>query len=295
MTGSGRIPAPAGVRTTVPVLASDGQRVAAHVLGGSGPPLLLAHATGFHGRVWGPLADRLASTFSCVAPDLRGHGDSPPPAGRQLSWSDFARDLLAVVDGLGLRRPVGVGHSGGATGLLLAEQARPGTFAQLYCFEPIVVPADPPLGRDPDSWLAEQTRRRRAAFASRAAALDHYAARPPLSQLDPAVLRAYVEHGLEDAGNGAVRLKCVPEYEALVYEMATEHDCFVRMASVRCPVILVRGARSDACPPGLFEKLAVRLRRCRSEVLPGLSHLGPLEDADAVARSIRRAFAPSGP
>lgn len=295
VTAGGRSPAPDGLPTSVSLLVSGGARVVAHVLGGSGPPLLLAHATGFHGRVWRPVAERLASAFSCVAPDARGHGDSPPPASGQLRWSDFAGDLLAVMDGLGLTRPLGVGHSSGATALLLAEQARPGTFAQLYCFEPIVVPADPPLGRDPDSWLAEQARRRRTTFASRAEALDHYAGRRPLSRLDPAVLRAYVEHGLEDADDGAVRLKCVPDYEALVYEMATEHDCFVRLANVHCPVILVRGAHSDACPPGLFETLAGRLPRSRSEVLPGVSHLGPLEDPAAVARSIAQAFAPPQP
>ncbi len=280
--------------TSVSAAASDGTRIAVHVRGGDGPALLLAHATGFHGRVWGPLADRLASTYACVAPDLRGHGDSARVPGPPR-WSDFGADVLAAVDHLRLDRPLGVGHSSGATSLLLAEQARPGTFAALYCFEPIVVAAEPPLGRDPESWLAEQARRRRAAFASRAAAVDHYTARQPMSRLDPATLRAYVEHGFEDAGDGTVRLRCEPEYEALVYEMATEHDCFVRLGEVRCPVTLVRGGSSDACPPGLVAVLAGRLRSSRRELLPDLSHLGPLEDPDAVARSIRRALAAPAP
>lgn len=64
----------AGTGPTATVTAGDGVGVAVHLLGGGGRELMLAHATGFHGRTWGPLADRLADGFLCVAPDLRGHG-----------------------------------------------------------------------------------------------------------------------------------------------------------------------------------------------------------------------------
>lgn len=270
--------------------ASRGATLAVHMFDGDGPPLVLCHATGFHGRVWEPLAQRLASAFRCVAPDAGGHGDSTALPGPAPRWSEFGAEVLAVVDGLLLERPLGAGHSSGATSLLLAEQARPGTFEALYCYEPIVVAADPPLGRDRDSWLAERTRGRRPAFASRAAALASYAARAPLSQLHPDVLRAYVEHGFFDDADGCVRLRCAPEYEALVYEMATEHDCFVRLGEVHCPVTLLRGERSNAYPPGQFEALAERLANARCEVLHGLTHFGPLEDPGAVADRITYAF-----
>ena len=272
------------------VRAADGATIAVHRLGGRGPALVLAHATGFGGLVWRPLAERIAGAFDCIAPDSRGHGDSPRADGA-LRWRDFASDILGVVDELGLERPLGFGHSSGATALLLAEQAAPGTFAALVCFEPVVVVAEPPLGRDPDNWLAAQARRRRATFHSRAEALEHYRARPPLSHFDPAVLRAYVEHGLADAGDGTLTLKCAPDYEALVYEMATEHDCFLHLDAVACPVTLVRGERSSAYPPGQFAALAERLADARCEVAPGRSHFGPLEDPGATARSIVRAFA----
>lgn len=271
-------------------MAGDGARIAVNDLAGRGPPLVLAHATGFHGRVWAPMAELLASRFSCLAPDLRGHGDSPPPAGWDFDWRGFAADVLAVVDGLALTDPVGAGHSSGATALLLAEQVRPGTFAALYCFEPIIVPADPPLGPDRESWLAESTRRRRAVFPSRAWALSRYAAKPPFSDLDPSVLRAYVNHGFEDLADGAVRLRCRPEHEALVYEMATAHPCFAQLAQVRCPVTLARGGRSEAFTPARAAAVAARLPHVRSEEHPDLGHLGPLEDPGAVAVSIRRAL-----
>src|SRR5271155_2252192 len=103
--------APAG-RVTTP----DGVAVAYYDLGGNGPPLLLAHATGFCGPVLAPLAAHLRAQFNCVALDLR------------------------ALAHLGLDRPFGFGHSCGGAALFLAEEARLGTFRALYCFEPVVYP-----------------------------------------------------------------------------------------------------------------------------------------------------------
>ena len=54
--------------------------LAVHEWGGTGAPTLLAHPTGFHGRVWAPVADRLVAAGRQVwSFDFRGHGDSTAP------------------------------------------------------------------------------------------------------------------------------------------------------------------------------------------------------------------------
>ena len=272
---------------------SDGVSIAVHELGGSGPPLVMSHATGFHGQVWRPMAHRLAARFHCWALDHRGHGESGQPPAQHFDWQGFGRDVLAVVDGLGLQAPSAIGHSAGGTAVLLAEQARPGTFAAIYCYEAVVIPADPPLGRDQDSWLAAAARRRRDVFASRQEAYEHYASKPPLGALDAATLRAYVDHGFEDLGDGRVRLRCRPEHEAVIAEMATHHDCFARLASIACPVMLAGGGNTEGLDR-TTRPLAARLPRALTEVLPGLGHLGPLEEPGAVAISAERFLSRKG-
>ena len=271
--------------------AADGVQVAVHELGGSGPPVVFAHATGLHGLVWAPVAAHLADAFECLAVDQRGHGDSGLPPRLDFDWRGLGRDVLAVVEDLaaaGRSGPVyAVGHSAGGTAVLLAEEARPGTFGALYCFEPVVVAADPPLGRDTGNWLAAGARRRREVFGSREEAYDHYASRSPFQRWAPAALAEYVEHGFEALADGTVRLKCRGEHEALVYEMATAHDGFSHLAEVRCPVMLASGAGSDAFGSTARTALARRLPDPRTEVLPRVGHFGPLEDPPAVAASIR--------
>lgn len=274
----------------VVVRTSDGLSITAHDRGGTGGALVMVHAAGLHGRVLDPLAGHLAD-FRCVSLDGRGHGDSPLPPGHRLDWYGLAADVVAVVDGLSLVRPYGFGHSSGGTAVLMAEQARPGTFAAIYCFEPVIVAADPPLGPDADSWLASRARHRRNTFASRQEAQRHYASKPPLAGLAPAALQAYVEHGFEDAGDHGVRLKCDPENEATIYEMATAHDAYARLPGVLCPVTVACGSQTQACTPERARTVLERLPRGRGEVVDGVGHLGPLERPDLVAQSIRRFLA----
>lgn len=271
--------------------APDGVQIAVHELGGDGHPLLLAHATGFHGLVWKPLAEQLKERFRCISYDARGHGESGMPPDRCFDWRGFALDLLGVIDHLRLRQPYGFGHSSGGTALLLAEQAHQGSFRSLYCFEPIIIPADPPLGPDPDSWMALRARRRREVFGSREAAFRAYRTKPPLDRLDEHVLRAYVEHGFEDLDDGRVQLKCRSESEARIYEMASAHDCFLHLQQLRCPVTLAWGSETDAFSPGARRAVISALPAARSEVFTGLGHLAPLETPDVVAAAILQAVA----
>ena len=271
---------------------TDGVDVAFDDLGGDGEDLLFAHATGFHGQVWRPVAAELADGFHGVTFDERGHGDTPPSPDGQ-SWLGFARDALAVVDEARLRHPFGVGHSAGGAALLLAEIERPGTFRALWCFEPILPPAPPPGTTFPSNSnpLAAGARRRREVFPSRDAAFENYAGKPPFSVLAPESLRAYVDHGFEDVDDGTVRLKCRGEVEAATYEMAAHHGAVARLSEVTCPVTFVYGGRTDTPFSGdLLRRLAAELPQGRVEVFEELGHFGPLQDPPAIAASIRRAF-----
>jgi pimeloyl-ACP methyl ester carboxylesterase len=272
--------------------SSDGFDVAAFDLGGDGPPILMAHATGFHGLVWKPMAGELGD-FHCYSFDERGHGDSTRPPDHSYDWTGFADDALAVVDGFGLERPFGVGHSAGAAALLMAEAVRPGTFRALYLWEPVVMPFDGPVGPQ-DNPLSEGALRRREVFPSRDEAYGNYASKPPFSVLHSDALRAYVDHGFADTDDGQVRLKCRPADESQVYRMGSAHPAFSRFGEIQAPVVIACGSKTNAFGPDLIERQAARLPHARTEVFAGLGHFGPLEDPATVAAAVRRAFTEPG-
>jgi pimeloyl-ACP methyl ester carboxylesterase len=270
--------------------------VALHDFGAPGGlPVLLAHATGFHGMVWAPLAQHLDG-YHAVAPDFRGHGDTPTPTGRDLDWQGVADDVLAVVDAWDAAPLVAVGHSMGGAALLLAEQRRPGTFRALYCYEPVVFPEGsfPSGPGDGDNPLAASALRRRDTFASFDEAYDNFAGKPPLSALSPEALHEYVDHGFARQPDGSLHLKCRPEVEAAVYRMAPQHHAFRHLPEVTCPVTIARGEMTDSGPGAFADAVAGELPHGRVEVFDGLGHFGPLEDPARVAARIVAAFEPVG-
>lgn len=203
---------------------------------------------------------------------------------------------MAAIEVLGLDRPLAFGHSCGGAALLLAEENRPGAFGGLYCFEPVVLPEARPAAAFERNPLSVTARRRREVFPTPEAAFVNFSTKPPLRDLDPEVLRLYVEEGLEpvpaaDGGDGsAVRLRCRRDHEAAIYVEGAAHDAFARLAAVACPVTLACGGRTDSFGPAQLDALAGRLPRARVEVLAGLGHFGPLEDPPAVGRSLRHGF-----
>lgn len=270
---------------------ANGIRLVVHDWGGAGAPVLLAHPTGFHGRAWEPIAHRLVANGRRVwSFDFRGHGDSDAPDA-DYSWHGFADDVLAVAEHLGVAGDpslLACGHSKGGAALLLGELKQPSTFARIWAYEPIIFPTEEPLPPQEDFAMARAARKRRNVWHSTDEALAAYAAKPPLDVLTAESLRAYVEYGLRDRGDGVLELKCSPEIEARVYSMGPNHGAYGRLGDITAAVLVVCGETSRSIDPTLGAEIARRIPNGRLEVLTGLGHFGPQQDPDACVASIVR-------
>ena len=79
------------------------------VVGGRGDPVVLLHGWPQSWREWKPVLPVLAETYTVIAPDLRGLGDSSmPEAGYDAKT--VAEDVRALCRKLGHRRVAVVGH-----------------------------------------------------------------------------------------------------------------------------------------------------------------------------------------
>lgn len=88
----------------------DGHRIAIRTWPGNGPRILLIHGISSAGVAWTPIIPALAAEFSPVTIDMRGHGRSSKPEHGYL-YDDYIRDLDGVLDALGMKHPLIMGHS----------------------------------------------------------------------------------------------------------------------------------------------------------------------------------------
>ena len=155
---------------------------------GEGPPLIALHDLGQTGQGMIEALAPVAGDYRIVAPDLRGHGDSPTPHG---PWSidDFASDVARLTAAEG-RDAVIVGVGLGAATALSIALGHPGLVSGL------VVSGVGPRGEDPegqDRWArVARARRERRHAEGVALAAEAMGTRPDvrgaLAQVDAPVL-----------------------------------------------------------------------------------------------------------
>ena len=257
------------------------------------PTLHWAHATGFHGRLYHPLLDELATDFNVLAWDMRGHGASVGAANLSTfrGWETYYRDLIALLECLD--EPVWLaGHSIGATTSIMAAARRPDKVLGLILAEPVIM--DPVQGlklglakllrQSHRLSLAAGAARRRRVFDSHAAALDNYRGRGGFKTWPEAWLNAYVQHAFVPQGD-QVQLACAPEWESTTFAH-TEHNPWPGIRQLRCPVIALAAERGSTFSPKAQKRLKALLPSADVRVLEGTTHFLPMEQKDIVRDAI---------
>lgn len=85
------------------------------------PPLILSSGLGGSAKYWTPNIPALAERYRVIAYDHRGTGRSDRALPDTVTVDDLARDILTLIDALGIERATIVGHAaGGVAALALA-------------------------------------------------------------------------------------------------------------------------------------------------------------------------------
>ena len=209
-----------------------------------GTPILIVHGLSYFSYDWIPVAAGLASGGrEAVAMDMRGFGDSSWSASHAYGVDDYAADCIAVADRLGWDRFVLMGHSMGGRNCVWCAAHYPERVAALVLCD--YSPVNAPAG---SRRVAETVAGTPDAFASVDDALEYFGKDRNLSPDDPRRRRmeAYLA---KTAGGYAVkrdtfhrdRFRKALEGAAA----AAGPDMWAALAAVRCPVLAIRGRRSD--------------------------------------------------
>ena len=278
--------------SSLEVVSTDGVRLAVRDLGGRGRDLLLVHGLASTSHIFDLVAPYVTGDLHVVAYDQRGHGESGKPTTR-YGFEHVARDASEVIRGLGLERPVTLGHSWGANVVLELGVREPTAVAGL-----ILLDGGFSSMRDRMDWTAAKER----------------LAPPPLSGMPLDEFLAMVRTSM------GADLEVTPEVEAIALSLMRvdregrihprlsranhlrilraiwEQDVRGLLRSVPVPTLVVGTRRTDvrdedrsfvAAKEAAAEEISRLEGPVRFEWIEGI-HDVPLQRPDVVAELIRR-------
>jgi pimeloyl-ACP methyl ester carboxylesterase len=222
----------------------------------SGIPVVLLHGYSDSWRSFERVLPLLPSSIRAIAVTQRGHGDSDRPmAGYRPQ--DFAADLAATMDHLGLESAIIAGHSMGATVAQRFALDYPERCAGLLLMSGFM------------AWRDNAT----------LVAFWHEAIAPLRDPILPAFVREFQESTLARPVPPAFLDRIVREslkLPARVWQAAFEafllDDTAGRLAEIAAPTLILWGQRDAFCLQREQEALAGSIPDARLVIVPGAGH-----------------------
>ncbi|SFB06324.1 Pimeloyl-ACP methyl ester carboxylesterase [Cohnella sp. OV330] len=229
--------------------------------------LVFLHFYGGSARTWGKVIDVLKKGYTCIAYDHRGWGDSDRAA-ETYTIKDLADDAQALIQELGLKRYVLVGHSMGGKAAQLLASRRPAGLKGL-----VLVAPSPPTPQD----MPQEMRASMVHFYD-----NREGAEIALSNIALLPLEENTrEMVLEDMQKSA------PLARAAWPEMAMLEDISAEIKNINVPTLVLAG---ESDPVDRLEtlkgELLPRIPQAELHIIPQTGHLSPLEVPGEICKGI---------
>jgi pimeloyl-ACP methyl ester carboxylesterase len=252
-------------------------------------PLLFLHGGCLTAHTWDLVCLALRADFHCLALDQRGHGDSEWSPVLDYGPDAHVRDIRGLIEQLGLEQPVLVGHSlGGLNAMVYAAEGA----EHLGGVALVDVGPDPHPGAvkrigdfvmsDPGDGSVED-------FVARARAFN--------PRRDPRLLRYSLQHNLRQTPDGTLtwkydRRRLTPEYVA---SLRRRFEGLRKSAeTITCPVLVIRGAESDAMSDEQAAAFATALPDGRWDKVENAGHTIQGDNPRGLVRVLARFLAEIG-
>jgi pimeloyl-ACP methyl ester carboxylesterase len=259
---------------------ADGARLS-YWQAGAGVPVVFLHPTPVDGEFWRPLIGELAGV-QAIVPDFRGHGASElgsnlpvggfarVPNAPVLSIAQLASDVIALLDRLGLEKPIIVGCSVGGYTLLELWRRAPERIRGLafICSKPQA---------DAEANLEKRVETIAKVRASGTAAIFDGAAQtligPTARRLRPNIVNEM-----------RARMTLTPEAQiAMQAGLATRADSMPTVDTISAPTIAIAAAEDGAVTPEEMKAFCVAPGGCAYHLLPDAGHFAAYEQPAKVA------------
>ena len=240
---------------------------------GNGTPLVFIHAFPLSKAMWQPQVDALQHAYRVITIDIGGHGESDIVLWND-SLNDYAKNVICLLDHLGIAQAVFVGLSmGGYTLFSLYRHYANRVHA--------IVLADTKAQADSEEGKAGRQSMAEVAFKDGASAIAGIML-PKL--LAPATIKQrpkIVEH---------VRQMILQTPTAGIVvdlaAMAARPDSTDLLSAITCPTLVIVGEEDQATPVQESQFIAQRISGATLVTIPQAGHLSNFEQPEAFNQAI---------
>jgi len=244
-----------------------------YAVDGSGPPLFMVHGIGARRTSWAGLTRHLKDDFTCIAYDLRGHGDSPKGDG-PFGLDELVADLEALRVKLAIEKAHFIGHSlGGMIGP---------AYARAY--------SDRVAALGLLSTAAFRTEDDSAKVRAVVTAMERDGIPQVLGTLTNRWFtdQFQAEHADRIEARKRQVVETDPEVFLNVFRIYAETEMGPWLHEVTAPSLVLTGELDSGCNPRLNRLIAEALPHSELVILEGLKHAILIESTERVAPPIAR-------
>ena len=248
---------------TTTMTTDGGQELAYTDHGGTGPAVVALHSFLMDGSMFDPQVQAWSGEFRVITVDERGHGETPAVAA--FDYWDVARDVVALLDHLGIARAAIVGTSqGGFIGLRAALLA-PDRISALAV---LGTSAD---AEDPAS--AEGLRELGGVWAKEGPV------EPLLDTIATTVFGSYPP----DEWKAKWRKVDGDRFQRILNTLVERDSLLSRLEQITCPVLILHGSADAAYPLTKAQQVADGIATAKPlVVVDGGAHFLSLTHSEAV-------------
>lgn len=220
-----------------------------------GIPVVLLHGVTDSWRSFEPVLPHLPGAIRALALTQRGHGDADRP--EHYRFEDFAADVVAFLDALGIEAAVVVGHSMGSYVAQRFAMDHPDRTLALVLAGSFTTMRDNPVVLD--LWQSTVSKL--------------------TDPIDPAFVREFQESTIARPVPPALLDTVVQESLAVparvwraAFQAHIESDFSSRLGEISAPTLILWGDRDAICPRSEQDALAAQIAGARLVVWSGAGH-----------------------
>lgn len=235
---------------------------------GKGTPMVLLHGFPLDHHLWDEVVPLLEDQFDLIIPDLRGFGGSST-VDSFYSMEDYASDVAALLDHLGIPKAAIVGHSMGGYAAL--------AFARLF---PDRVSG---LGLVSSQVLDDAPERKEGRYKSAAEVADKGIA----SVVETMAPKFTSDTRLQEYARTSMEKQQPAAYIGALKAMAERVDSTPLLSTINYPVVLIHGDADSLIPVDRAREVKASFPQSHFVEIRGAGHMPMMEAKEQTAEALR--------